>query len=146
MRDSVPKIVHATDPSEEHFFVPHLHPRKGPIGKDRPDGRPVLGSQEIPPEPETQLRHDSFRRDLPFLLLDSSPGSSDVLLEPRTQQPMRIVVPIGAVTLADRPLGHRRVDRVAKDDFYIRKYFEESSGNCGVPLVQPDGSLEVTIA
>lgn len=145
MSDSVSEVMRPTDSREKHLFVPHFHSGESSVRKDRPDRCPVLGSQEEPPESESQLRHDSIRSDLSLLFLDSYPGSKNVFHQARAQQSVGVVEPIRPMTLPDRPRGHRRVNRIAQDHFDIGQHFEQRPRHRGIPLVQPDRSHQITI-
>lgn len=110
-----------------------------------PDRRLVPTGQQVSPKAEVEFGHQIVGRQFLPHSFEVRTRLGNVTNLSCFQQPVRIVVPIGSVTLADRPLGHRRMNGVAKDHFHIREYFEQRTGYCRVPFVQPDRSREITI-
>jgi hypothetical protein len=144
--DAIPKSMHSAHTAEESIIASSWQVRKGTPERVWPDRRLVPTGQQVSPKAEVEFGHQIVGGRFLSHSFETCACLGDVMNLGCFQEAMEIAIPIGAVTPADRPLGHRCVNRVAKDDFHIREYFEESSGDCGVPLVQPDGSLEVTPA
>lgn len=133
--DAIPKSMHSTHAAEESIIASSWQVRKGITERVWRDSRLISTGQQVSPKAEVEFGHQIVGGRFLTHSFEACACLGNVMNLGCFQEAMEIVVPIGAVTLADRPLGHRRVNRVAKDHFHIRKYFEESSGNCGVPLV-----------
>lgn len=141
--DTVAEPVEAVERLVDKGAVARSQVRERVTESRRPEGGLVSLVEQEPPEPERELGDDLVRGLYLVRTGESLAGSGDVVESLRSQEPVRVVVPVPGAATIGVPRGQLGVQGVAQHHFEVPEVLEERSCSEGVPRVEGQGRFEV---